>query len=178
MRIINVLKDLNIGLETLNNELSFLGIHIVSINDKISEKDYAFLKNYFASEELKQVDRLNMQIKIQREALKKLFLKNNPNPRSMGEFERRQYFNLIIKNESHNITMPKVKEYSEENFWKLISWYENWMKKSLIERENAIIQQVEEIVESRTKRMGGCVIDEEAKIMSALSHGEGDIFGF
>lgn len=177
MRIINVLKNLNIGLETLNNELSFLGIHIVSINDKISEKDYAFLKKYFSSEELKQVDRLNMQIQIQREALKKLFLKSNPSPHSMGEFERKQYFNLIIKSERHNITMPKVIEYSEENFWKLISWYEKWMKKSPIERENEIMQE-EEIIESRTKRRKECVIDEETKIMSALSHGEGDIFGF
>ena len=97
----------------------------------------------------------------------------------MGLLEKMQLF-YYLKKQDDSITKPKVEVYSEANLLKLYNWYINWAKLSKVqqkEREEIIETQLEE--NRRLKELSEFnVVDEEDSIMSALSNGYGDVYGF
>lgn len=179
MRIVQILRELNISLTSLNQEMKFLRLPEFQLNDKVSDADYSFIKEYFQSEEMKELEILIQRVNDQRMLLKKIFLKTNKGIDNMGLLEKMQLF-YYLKKQDDSITKPKVEVYSEANLLKLYNWYINWAKLSKVqqkEREEIIETQLEE--NRRLKELNEFnVVDEEDSIMSALSNGYGDVYGF
>ena len=44
MRIVQILRELNISLTSLNLEMKFLRLQEFQLNDKVSDADYSFIK--------------------------------------------------------------------------------------------------------------------------------------
>lgn len=102
----------------------------------------------------------------------------------MGLLEKMQLFNYINSKEQYTKTKPKLKEYTEDNFWELINWFDKWNKmtdkeKSEAEKEKTEVEEdwFDQLEEQKIFRDDN-VIDEESAIMSALANGDGDAFGF
>ena len=74
MRIVQILRELNISLTSLNQEMKFLRLPEFQLNDKVSDADYSFIKEYFLSEEMKELEILIQRVNDQRMLLKKIFL--------------------------------------------------------------------------------------------------------
>lgn len=179
MRIIQILRELNISLTSLNQEMKFLKLPEFQLNDKVSDADYSFIKEYFQSEEMKELEILIQRVNDQKMLLKKIFLKTGKRIDDMGHLEKMQLFYYLNKQEG-SITKPKVEVYSEANLLKLYNWYTNWSKLTKVqqkEREKIIETQLEENRRLKELREFNA-IDEEDSIMSALSNGYGDIYGF
>ena len=159
--------------------MKFLRLPEFQLNDKVSDADYSFIKEYFQSEEMKELEILIQRVNDQRMLLKKIFLKTNKGIDNMGLLEKMQLF-YYLKKQDDSITKPKVEVYSEANLLKLYNWYINWAKLSKVqqkEREEIIETQLEE--NRRLKELSEFnVVDEEDSIMSALSNGYGDVYGF
>ena len=159
--------------------MKFLRLPEFQLNDKVSDADYSFIKEYFQSEEMKELEILIQRVNDQRMLLKKIFLKTNKGIDNMGLLEKMQLF-YYLKKQDDSITKPKVEVYSEANLLKLYNWYINWAKLSKVqqkEREEIIETQLEE--NRRLKELNEFnVVDEEDSIMSALSNGYGDVYGF
>lgn len=129
MKVLKLLVELNIGLSTLNDELNWLGLPTVQINDKLSEEDCSFLKAYFNSQEMKEIDALSNQINERHHALRYFFLRDKKSPFNMGEMEKRQLFYIIFNKCKSVKECPKIEEYSEDSFWTLYNWYSSWVTK-------------------------------------------------
>lgn len=181
MRVIKILRELNIGLASLNQEMKFLKLPEFQINDKISEADYSFIKSYFQSTEMKDLEILIKKVNEQKMLLKKFFLKEPLDIYKMGQLVKMQLFNYINEQE-HSITKPKINTYSETNFLKLYNWYINWIKLTKIQQlereEEYMVELLGTQHEANRKSRDFSVIDEESNIMSALCDGYGDIYGF
>lgn len=180
VKILYILRELNIGLDTLNQELAFLGLNGFDINHKISSKDKDFIVAYFKTEQMIAIDKMRYDMAILHNQLKSFYLKNNPDPINMGELEKKQYFNFLLNQK--NITSPNVTEFSEEAFWKLYNWYKNWIKKSNAEQHDIIEKKYEEILEEDEGELKTDIrfdsSDYESEFISAIRRGEGDTFGF
>lgn len=183
-RISKIIKELNISISTLNEELSLLSLPVFNINSKVSDEDANFIIDFFNSSEIAKIDELRQQIAKNRIELKKFFLKRNKSPKEMGLLEKMQLFNYINSKEQYTKTKPKLKEYTEDNFWELINWFDKWNKmtdkeKSEAEKEKTEVEEdwFDQLEEQKIFRDDN-VIDEESAIMSALANGDGDAFGF
>lgn len=177
MRVNQLLRELNIGLDSFNEELSNLGLPQLNLNTKLSEKDYTFIKDYFCSEEMKQLDNLKKKISEIykniseiRLSLKYFFLKTNKVPSEMGTFEKMQFFKCIIEKERKNVLKPNVEDYSEENFWILYNWFIDWNKMSKPEQIriteeywNNVIKEIEfkETDDSKKKQLFIYILNKE-----------------
>ncbi len=177
MRVIQILRELNIGLTSLNQEMRFLRLPELQANDNVSEADFSFIKEYFQSTEMKELEILNKKVTDQKMLLKNLFLKNSINIDKMGQLVKIQFFNYINENEN-SITKPKVDFYSETNFLKLYDWYINWRKLTKEQQLEIEIKTLETDGKENRKFRDSSVIDEESNIMSALRNGYGDLYGF
>lgn len=180
IKILHVLRELNIGLDTLNRELTFLGLNGFDINQKVSIKDRDFIIAYFKTEQMRAIDNLRQDIAILHNQLKSFYLKNNPNPCNMGELEKRQYFKFLLGKK--NITAPKVTKFSEDAFWSLYNWYTAWTKKSKIEQRDIIDEACSRTIDEEVDDVKSCSridsTDYESEFISAIKRGEGEVFGF
>lgn len=137
MKILDILKIFNCGLNSLNQELQNLGLNFsFSINSKISFEDYCFLFKLL-TEKKKEEELLN-EIRCIRKGIKNLYLENSSDPQSMGKLERMQFYNYLLTIEEDSILMPYVDSYSEENFWKVYNWHKEWERKSFIQKRKDI----------------------------------------
>ena len=91
MRIVQILRELNISLTSLNQEMKFLRLPEFQLNDKISDADYSFIKEYFQSEEMKELEILIQRVNDQRMLLKKIFLKTNKGIEDLFKKQLRRY---------------------------------------------------------------------------------------
>jgi len=137
MKIITILKEFNIGLDTLNSEIKKLGLsNEFSINSKISKEDCEFLEHLLSN--VKKEEKLKDEICKIRENIKGLFLRNISAPQKMGELEKRQLFMCIQSQRIESILMPYFEEYSEENFWSLYNWHIKWTNSKRTDNRDAI----------------------------------------
>ena len=179
VKILHVLRELNIGLDTLNRELAFLGLNGFDINQKISSRDKDFIIAYFRTEQMKAIDKMRYDMAILHNQLKSFYLEKNPDPVNMRELEKRQYFNFLLSQK--NINSPNVSEFSEEAFWNLFNWYKNWIKKSKAEQQDIIDKKYEEILDDTDELRTDLSIDSidyESEFISDIRRGEGEVFGF
>lgn len=72
-RISKIIKELNISISTLNEELSLLSLPVFNINSKVSDEDANFIIDFFNSSEIAKIDELRQQIAKNRIELKKSF---------------------------------------------------------------------------------------------------------
>lgn len=188
-RVSMLLKQLNIGLDTLNRELSYMGQPIIdNVNAKLSDLNYAFLVNYFQSQEMNALDKATVELSKCRRKLNNFFLREFKPIDQMSEIEKFLYFKWIIGYGGTYISFqrlfPNAKSlvFSETIFEQLYKWYEMWMTKSEEEkRQEEKIAREEKwnnITWTATPLKSGICIDEETAIMSALKNGNGDAFGF
>lgn len=134
MKVLDVLKEFNCGLNSLNNEIHKLGLTIdFSINTRISEEDYNYLAKLLA--EIRKEEELKRELFILREGISNLFLRDGCDPNLMGELQKRQYYNHILSKEEESVLIPNLGEYSEKNFWAIYYWYIEWNKKSVYEKK-------------------------------------------
>lgn len=184
IRVSKILREFNIGLNTFNNELSFLDLPKLSINSILSRDDYDFLREYFSSNELKDIDTLLTKITKKRKILSLLFLHNIVNLDNLGVLRKRQLFNFIQQKESSNILCPKFDGYTESNYSTLLRWYKTWcmkpkrIQKEEIEKASKLSNIDEDYYENTKKSNSYNTIDYEAIIFGALRDGNGDLFGF
>lgn len=135
--MISVLKELNCGLNTINEEIHKLGISLtLTLNSKISKEDFEFLRKLFI--ELKNEDNLRFQIIAKRKEIESLCLRDNQDPNRMGDIEKRQLFYLLQNKPIESLLMPKIETYSEENFWTLFNWNVEWDQMTFFEKRTAI----------------------------------------
>lgn len=186
MRVSQLLKHLNISLDTLNQELIHMHYPQVDLNSKVSDNDYVFLSSYFASEEMDALTNAYLEVAKCRHKLDVFFLKAFKPIDQLGNIEKLLYFKWII-NYGHQflsfqILFPNAASltFSEDVFEKLYKWYENWKSKEENEREKEENDALNKFIDNNTEYI--CPIktpiDEETAIMSALKNGNGDVFGF
>ncbi len=186
MRVSQLLKHLNISLDTLNQELIHMHYPQVNLNSKVSDNDYVFLSAYFASEEMNALTNAYLEAAKCRHKLDVFFLKDFKPIDQLGNIEKMLYFRWII-NYGHQflsfqMLFPNAVSlaFSEDVFEKLYKWYESWKSKGENEREKEENDALIRLVDNNTehKRPIKTSIDEETAIMSALKHGYGDVYGF
>lgn len=185
-RVSQLLKQLNIGLDTLNQELAHMQYPQVNLNSKLSDFDYKFLSDYFMSEEMSALTNAYLEVAKCRQKLDVFFTHSFKPMEQLGEIEKLLYFKWIIdyghKYLSFQALFPNTysMEFSEDSFERLYKWYENWKSKSDLERKNKEDEALDEFIESDSHPVTSTKMcpDEETAIMSALKHGCGDVFGF
>lgn len=97
-RVSMLLKQLNIGLDTLNRELLHMGQPIIdNINTKLSDLNYFFLVDYFQSQEMNALDKATEELNKCRRKLDDFFLREFKPIDQMSEIEKSLYFKWIIK---------------------------------------------------------------------------------
>ena len=188
-RVSMLLKQLNIGLDTLNRELKYMGQPIIdNVNAKISDLNYVFLVNYFQSQEMNALNKATEELNKCRRKLAEFFLREVKPIDQMSEIEKSLYFKWIIRYGGKYISFQRLFPnanslvFSETIFEQLYKWYDMWMTKSEEEkRQEEKIAREEKwnnITWTATPLKSGICIDEETAIMSALKNGNGDAFGF
>lgn len=186
MRVQQLLKHLNISLDTLNQELIHMHYPQVNLNSKLSDNDYVFLSDYFASEEMRALTYANLEVAKCRHKLDVFFLKDFKPIDQLGNIEKLLYFKWII-NYGHQFLsfqtlFPNAVSltFSEDVFEKLYKWYDNWKSKDINEREQEENDALDLLIDNKPKQIPPIKtsIDEETAIMSALKHGYGDVYGF
>ena len=184
MRVSQLLKQLNIGLPTLNEEMACLQLSPFELNSKLSDEDSKFLIDYFNSEEMQAMNSAKLEILRCRRRLNQFFLGDKKPIEQLGTMEKSLYFKWIINFGENYVSFrnrfPFVSSYgySEETFVKLYDWYFSWVAKN--EQERVAIET--EARKKKDKAQTFSIIreapDEESMIMNALENGYGDVFGF
>jgi len=185
MRVSQLLKQLNIGLPTLNEEMACLQLPLVELNSKLSNEDSKFLINYFNSEEMQAMNLAKLEILRCRRRLNQFFLDDKKPIEELGMMEKRLYFNWIVSFGENYVSFrnrfPFIITsygYSEETFVELYEWYFSWNAKD--EQEKTVIEA--EAKKKRDEAQMFSIIrecpDEESMIMNALENGCGDVLGF
>lgn len=185
-RVSQLLKQLNIGLDTLNQELAHMQYSQVNLNSKLSDLDYEFLSDYFMSEEMSALTNAYIEVAKCRQKLDVFFTHSFKPMEQLGEIEKLLYYKWIIdyghKYLSFQALFPNAYSmgFSEDSFERLYKWYEDWKSKSEIERKNKEDEALNEFIESDLHPVPSTKMcpDEETAIMSALKYGYGDVFGF
>ena len=184
-RVSQLLKQLNVGLDTLNQELIHMQYPQVNLNTKLSDLDCAFLSDYFMSKEMTALTNAYMEVARCRKELDGFFLHSFKPIEHLGEIEKMLYFKWIIgyghEFLSFQLLFPNAfsLEYSEDIFEKMYKWYDEWKSKSDYDREKEEDEALDKFIDDDTppERPKKICPDEETAIMSALKHGYGDVFG-
>jgi len=133
MKIITILRELNWGVQSFNDEINKLGLSLkLRPNSKISAEDYVFLKKLFI--ELKKEEMLRKKLSEVRNGINTLCIRDNQDPHKMGEFEKRQLFNILRNKPLESVLMPNVDEYTVDNFWIIYNWYAEWNAKNTFQK--------------------------------------------
>lgn len=173
-RVSQLLKQLNIGLSTLNEELECLNYPSLELNSKLSEQDYLFLVEHFHLPAMQNLFMAKLEAKKYRNQLNKHFLQDNKSIDQLGEIEKFQYFNWIIeygkKQTSFAIKFPFVcssSKYSENTFKELYEWYLSWQAKDEKEKES---------IENEARCLFGKTIEEKLTKKKTEENTKGSIF--
>lgn len=173
-RVSQLLKQLNIGLSTLNEELECLNYTSLELNSKLSEQDYLFLVEHFNLPAMQNLFMAKLEVQKYRNQLNKHFLQDNKSIDQLGEIEKFQYFNWIIeygkKLTSFAIKFPFVcssSKYSENTFKELYEWYLSWQAKDEKEKES---------IENEARCLFGKTIEEELTKKKTEGNTKGSIF--
>ena len=201
MRVHEILRKYNIGLSTLNDYLELVNLDKVEINTKLDKNDFIFVCRLLDSKNLKKYEEiaqeLNHKLYLAKEELHKELLNKMPLLEEMGLLQRKYYFMKITSCYYRVIDkyqLPISKEYTDDSFKTLYKLYMDGelgrlmikmnsdflqLMKTIRKENNQISKWVEEydgdIDSHRTNQK---IVDGESEIMSALRHGDGDLFGY
>ena len=187
MRVHEILRQYNIGLSTLNEYLEMVGLDTVEINTKLDEKDSNLVAKLLNSKNLKNyeevVKEMNNKISLTKTELRKELFDEMPPFEEMGIMQRKYYFKAIRSNFWRTIykyPMLRSENYSDELFGNIYNLYVSGKLKELDEqRIEEIGKEIEENIQYKVYPIHDRYdVDEESMIMSALRHGDGDLFGY
>lgn len=190
MRVYEILKSYNIGIDSLNDYLEFAGLDKVNVNSRLDEIDYNYICKLLNSSHISKYDEVlstmhkNLQ-QIKKELQKELLNVNMPVD-NIGLLQRKylfkkimnDYFKVIVKNH-----LLSSLDYSNESFEKLyLLWSSGELKK--MEKQRYMLSEEDEatlydsICSEKEKENCIKLVDGESEIMSALRNGNGDKYGF
>lgn len=185
MRVSQLLKQLNIGLPSLNEEMACLQLPPFELNSKLSNEDSKFLIDYFNSEEMRAMNSAKLEILRCRRRLNQFFVGDKKPIEQLGMMEKSLYFKWIIKfgkkyvSFRNRFSFVSSYGYSESVFEELYEWYFSYIAKS--EEEKASIEAEAQKIRENAK-LNSIIFrespDDESMIMNALENGCGDVFGF
>jgi len=201
MRVHEILRKYNIGLSTLNDYLELVNLDKVEINTKLDKNDFIFVCRLLDSKNLKEYEEiaqeLNHKLYLAKEELHKELLNKMPLLEEMGLLQRKYYFRKITSCYYRVIDkyqLPISKEYTDDSFKTLYKLYMDGelgrlmikmnsdflqLKKTIRKENNQISKWVEEYDGDKdSHRTNQKIVDGESEIMSALRHGDGDLFGY
>ena len=171
MKLITILRELNWGVQTFNEEINKLGLSLkFGTNSKISVEDYEFLKKLFV--ELKKEEMLLKELSEIRNGIKTLCIRDNQDPNKMGELEKRQLFLLLRNQPLEGLLMPQVEDYTEENFWIIYNWNVEWNKKNFFEKRKVFdsfiagLEHIEEMTDIQINAITSFINHAEAGRLS------------
>ena len=96
IRVSKLLKQLNIGLSTLNEGVMIMHLPPLRLNTKLSDEDGKFLADYFNSAEMKALDKAQLEVISCRNRLNHFFLHDIKPIEELGLMEKRLYFKWIM----------------------------------------------------------------------------------
>ena len=201
MRVHEILRKYNIGLSTLNDYLKLVNLDKVEINTKLDKNDFIFVCRLLDSKNLKKYEEiaqeLNHKLYLAKEELHKELLNKMPLLEEMGLLQRKYYFRKITSCYYRVIDkyqLPISKEYTDDSFKTLYKLYMDGelgrlmikmnsdflqLMKTIRKENNQISKWVEEYDGDKdSHRTNQKIVDGESEIMSALRHGDGDLFGY
>ena len=201
MRVHEILRKYNIGLSTLNDYLKLVNLDKVEINTKLDKNDFIFVCRLLDSKNLKNYEEiaqeLNHKLYLAKEELHKELLNKMPLLEEMGLLQRKYYFRKITSCYYRVIDkyqLPISKEYTDDSFKTLYKLYMDGelgrlmikmnsdflqLMKTIRKENNQISKWVEEYDGDKdSHRTNQKIVDGESEIMSALRHGDGDLFGY
>jgi hypothetical protein len=201
MRVHEILRKYNIGLSTLNDYLELVNLDKVEINTKLDKNDFIFVCRLLDSKNLKKYEEiaqeLNHKLYLAKEELHKELLNKMPLLEEMGLLQRKYYFRKITSCYYRVIDkyqLPISKEYTDDSFKTLYKLYMDGelgrlmikmnsdflqLMKTIRKENNQISKWVEEYDGDKdSHRTNQKIVDGESEIMSALRHGDGDLFGY
>ncbi len=201
MRVHEILRKYNIGLSTLNDYLELVNLDKVEINTKLDKNDFIFVCRLLDSKNLKKYEEiaqeLNHKLYFAKEELHKELLNKMPLLEEMGLLQRKYYFRKITSCYYRVIDkyqLPISKEYTDDSFKTLYKLYMDGelgrlmikmnsdflqLMKTIRKENNQISKWVEEYDGDKdSHRTNQKIVDGESEIMSALRHGDGDLFGY
>lgn len=201
MRVHEILRKYNIGLSTLNDYLELVNLDKVEINTKLDKNDFIFVCRLLDSKNLKKYEEiaqeLNHKLYLAKEELHKELLNKMPLLEEMGLLQRKYYFRKITSCYYRVIDkyqLPISKEYTDDSFKTLYKLYMDGelgrlmikmnsdflqLMKTIRKENNQISKWVEEYDGDKdSHRINQKIVDGESEIMSALRHGDGDLFGY
>ena len=201
MRVHEILRKYNIGLSTLNDYLELVNLDKVEIKTKLDKNDFIFVCRLLDSKNLKKYEEiaqeLNHKLYLAKEELHKELLNKMPLLEEMGLLQRKYYFRKITSCYYRVIDkyqLPISKEYADDSFKTLYKLYMDGelgrlmikmnsdflqLMKTIRKENNQISKWVEEYDGDKdSHRTNQKIVDGESEIMSALRHGDGDLFGY
>lgn len=112
-----LLKQLNIGRDTLNQELSYMGQPIIdNVNAKLSDLNYAFLVDYFQSQEMNDLKKATGELNKCRRKLDDFYLREFKPNEPMSDIEKSINFNLKKATEELNKCRRKLGDFFLREF--------------------------------------------------------------
>jgi len=201
MRVHEILRKYNIGLSTLNDYLELVNLDKVEINTKLDKNDFIFVCRLLDSKNLKKYEEiaqeLNHKLYLAKEELHKELLNKMPLLEEMGLLQRKYYFRKITSCYYRVIDkyqLPISKEYTDDSFKTLYKLYmDGELGRLMIKMNSDFLQLMETIRKENNQiskwveeydgdkdshRTNQKIVDGESEIMSALRHGDGDLFGY
>ena len=184
IRVSQILKQLNIGLSTLNEGMMIMHLPPLRLNTKLSDEDGKFLADYFNSDEMKALDKAQLEVTKCRSRLNHFFLHDVKPIKELGLMEKRLYFKWIMSigdqyaSFRYSFSVYRYQEFSEKLFAKIYEWYVSWNAKSSEEQyaiEAYFRKKIEDSVSFLVVEESP---DDEYTIMKAIGNGNGDFFGF
>lgn len=183
IRVSQLLKQLSIGLSTLNEGMMIMNLPPLRLNTKLSDKDGKFLADYFNSDEMKALDKAQLEVTRCRSRLNHFFLHDIKPIEELGLMEKRLYFKWIMSlgdqyaSFRYCFSVYRYHEYSEEIFAKIYEWYVSWNAKSSEEQFAIEARFRKKIAESVSFLVVEEAPDDEYTIIKAIENGYGDVLG-
>ena len=184
IRVSKLLKQLNIGLSTLNEEMRIMQLPPLNLNTNLTDEDGKFIFEYFNSDEMEALNKAQLEVISCRNRLNHFFLHDLKPIEELGLMEKRLYFKWIMSigdqyaSYRYSFGVYRYHGFSEEIFAKIYGWYVSWNAKSCEEQYAIEAHFRKKIAESVSFSVVEDAPDDEYMIMKALENGYGDIFGF
>ncbi len=184
IRVSQLLKQLNIGLPTLNEEMMIMHFPPLRLNSKLSDEDGKFLTDYFNSDEMKALEKAQLEVAKCRSRLNHFFLQEEKPIEELGLMEKRLYFKWIMSigdqyaSFRYSFSAYRYQEFSEELFAKIYEWYIPWNAKTSEEQYAIEAHFKKKIAKAVSFSVVEEAPDDECTIMNAIENGYGDVFGF
>lgn len=184
IRVSKLLKQLNIGLSTLNEEMRIMQLPPLNLNTNLTDEDGKFIFDYFNSDEMEALNKAQLEVISCRKRLNHFFLQEIKPIEELGLMEKRLYFKWIMSigdqyaSFRYSFWVYRYHDFSEEIFAKIYEWYVSWNAKSNEEQFAIEAHFRKKIAESVSFSVVEDAPDDEYMIMKAIENGCGDAFGF